>query len=425
MLEKIGSFFSRFNENISESWDSLKQHRTRNILTGFGVAWGILILIVLLGAGEGLQNGMMKFFGNYAQNSIWFYGGTTSEVHEGQTEGKTIKFDSELVADFSRVFPEIDEISPEKISGSVLAQNKHQTARAQLYGVNPGYFSIKLLKTEQGRILNRSDYSLMRKVAVIGDKLAEEIFQTASPIGAFVEANGTWFKVVGVLKSGSMFSQGFRSSIIISMPLYQESMSSDPIFDTFGLTLKKGTNTARTKEKMKQYLARRLNFSAEDNRALFIADLEEQVESFNKLFAAVKLFLWFLGASLLISGVVGISNIMFIVVKERTREIGIRKALGATPQSILGLIITESLVVTGLSGLLGMLLGMGIIQLINGLINSSADDKEQLIESININIPIALIAIITIVLAGSIAGLFPARKAADVKPVEAINQDAN
>lgn len=425
MFERIEQIISGFNENIAESWDSLKQHKTRNILTGFGVAWGILILIVLLGAGEGLQNGMMKLFGNYAQNSLWFYGGKTSEIHEGQPEGKTIVFSNELLADFAHIFKEIDEISPEKKSGSVLAQYQHKTARAKVYGVAPSYFKIKLLKSGNGRVLNYSDYREMRKVAVIGDKLAEELFPNSTPIGEFIEANGAWFKVVGVLKSGSMFSQGFSSAIVIAMPLYQESMNSDPVFGTFGLTLKEGSNTTRTKEKMKQYLARRLNFSDTDKRAIFISDLEEQVESFNKLFAAVKLFLWFLGASLLISGVVGISNIMFIVVKERTQEIGIRKAIGASPNSILGLIITESVVVTSLAGVIGMALGIGIIQIINGFISSSGDDGETLIDSININLPIAFIALFTIVLAGCIAGLFPARKAADVKPVEAINQDAN
>lgn len=425
MLRKLEHYISAFYENISESWESLKQHKTRNILTGFGVAWGILILIVLLGAGEGLQHGMMKLFGNYAQNSLWFYGGQTSEILKGQTEGKTIVFNAELIDNFRNVFNEIEEISPEITSGYILAQNKHQTSRVQVYGVTPGYFSIKSLKTKDGRILNNSDYRQMRKVAVIGDKLAEELFSNQEPIGSWFEANGTWFKVVGILKSGSMFSQAFRSGIIISMPLFQESMNSDPVFSTFGLTLKKGTNAAKTKAQMQQYLAHHLGFSPTDKRAIFIADLEEQVESFNKLFAAIKLFLWFLGASLLISGVVGISNIMFIVVKERTQEIGIRKAIGATPQSILGLIITESIVVTGMAGMIGMLLGVGIIQIINGVIQSSANGNETLIDSVNINIPIAFISIFTIVLAGCIAGLFPAQKAAEVKPVEAINQDAN
>jgi putative ABC transport system permease protein len=151
--------------------------------------------------------------------------------------------------------------------------------------------------------------------------------------------------------------------------------------------------------------------------------MEEQAKSFNKLFAGIKVFLWLLGASLLTSGVVGISNIMFIVVKERTREIGIRKAIGATPQSILGLILIESITVTLAAGLVGMGLGVGIIQIINSLIQSSADGDQALVTSININFTIALIALITIVLAGCLAGLFPARNAADVKPVEAINQE--
>jgi putative ABC transport system permease protein len=425
MLYKLNQYLSGFNENISESWESLKQHKARNILTGFGVAWGVLILIVLLAAGEGLQHGLMKLFGNYAQNSLWFYGGQTSEINQGQTEGKTIVFNKELVENFSHVFTEIEDISPEIISGSVLIQYEHETARAQVYGVAPAYFSIKLLKSQNGRTLNDSDYRQMRKVAVIGDKLAKELFGKQEPIGCFIEVNEIWLKVVGVLKSGSMFSQGFRSAVIITMPLYQESMNSDPVFNTFGLTLKNDVNTAITKERMKQYLAYHLDFSPTDNRALFIGDLEEQVRLFNKLFMGIKLFLWFLGASLLISGVVGISNIMFIVVKERTQEIGIRKAVGATPGSILGLIITESIVVTGLAGILGMFLGLLIIQMINTFIQSSTGNDERLIDSVNINLPIAFIAIVTIVLAGCIAGLFPARKAADVKPVEAINQDTN
>lgn len=423
MLQFISHRLALFFELFSESWESLKQHKTRNILTGFGVAWGILILLVLLGAGEGLQAGIMKLFGSYAQNSLWFYGGKTSEIQAGQAEGKSIYFDTDLLDQLSAVFPEIEAISPELVSGSLLVSQAKNSSRTQVYGIYPSYFAIKLLQSAKGRVLNTHDQIQMRKVAVIGSKLAEELFQSENELGRFIEVNGALLKVVGVLQSGNLFTQSYQSAVFVSMPVFQECMNTQPKFSAFGLTLDEQVNTRISKEKIVNYLARRLGFSASDKRAVFVSDMEEQAKSFNKLFAGIKLFLWLLGASLLTSGVVGISNIMFIVVKERTREIGIRKAIGATPQSILGLILIESVTVTLVAGLVGMGLGVGIIQIINSLIQSSADGDQALVSSININFTIAIIALITIVLAGCLAGLFPARNAADVKPVEAINQE--
>jgi putative ABC transport system permease protein len=387
------------------------------------VAWGILILLVLLGAGEGLQAGIMKLFGSYAQNSLWFYAGKTSEIQAGQAEGKNIYFDNELMSQLTTVFPEIEALSPEYLSGSLLVSHAHGSSRTQVYGVYPSYFAIKLLQAKKGRVLNAHDQLKMRKVAVIGSKLAEELFDSEDEPGQFIEVNGTLFKVVGVLESGNMFTQSYQSALFITMPVFQECMNTNPQFTAFGLTLAPEVNTRNFKDKIVSYLARRLGFSVSDKRALFVSDMEEQVKSFNKLFAGIKVFLWLLGASLLTTGVVGISNIMFIVVKERTREIGIRKAIGATPQSILGLILIESITVTLVAGLVGMGLGVGIIQLINSFIQSSADGEQALVSSININFTIAVIALVTIVLAGCLAGLFPARNAADVKPVEAINQE--
>ncbi|PKP08141.1 MAG: hypothetical protein CVU09_17155 [Bacteroidetes bacterium HGW-Bacteroidetes-4] len=423
MLQLISTKLALFFELFSESWESLKQHKTRNILTGFGVAWGILILLVLLGAGEGLQAGIMKLFGSYAQNSLWFYGGKTSEIQAGQAEGKSIYFDTDLLDQLSAVFPEIKAISPELVSGSLLVSHTKYSSRTNVYGVYPSYFDIKLLQADSGRVLNAHDQLKMRKVAVIGSKLADELFQSENALGSFIEVNGALLKVVGVLQSGNLFTQSYQSAVFIAMPVFQECMNTQPQFSAFGLTLDEGANTRISKEKIVNYLARRLGFSVSDKRAVFVSDMEEQAKSFNKLFAGIKVFLWLLGASLLTSGVVGISNIMFIVVKERTREIGIRKAIGATPQSILGLILIESITVTLAAGLVGMGLGVGIIQIINSLIHSSADGDQALVTTININFTIALIALITIVLAGCLAGLFPARNAADVKPVEAINQE--
>ncbi len=426
MLNSLIYLIEELFDIIEEIWISLKHNKTRNILTGFGVAWGIFILIVLLGAGEGLQTGVMKLFGNYAQNSLWFFGGTSSIAQSGNIDGKKIYFTDDIISDLKIIFPNIDLISPEKKTGIVLASNSNRTTRSIIYGVLPDYFAIKVLNVSKGRSLNNFDQVQMRKVAVIGSKLVEELFSDKQNVlGNYIEVNGTWIKIVGIIESGSIFTQQYESSIIITIPIFKETMNDKANFDTFGLTLNSNVDNKIYKNKIQAYLARRLGFGLNDTKALYISDLDEQTKSFKNLFVGIKLFLWFIGFSLLSSGIIGISNIMYVSVKERTQEIGIRKAIGATYKNIMLLIITESIIITSIAGSIGMLIGIVIIQIINTILYSTADAKNTLINSLNINFNIALLSFITVIFAGVIAGIFPARKAANINPISAINHDAN
>lgn len=410
--------------HFQETLQTLKEHKGRNILTGFGVAWGIFILILLLSAGEGLQSGISRIFSGYAQNSMWLYGGQSSIIQEGSVEGKPIVFSKTLLDNITARFKEIECISPEVTNPkNSFISFKDKSYVAPIKGVGSSYFNIKLLQLADGRLFNLLDEKTERPVCIIGDNMKEVLFKNENPLGNYINISGNWFKVIGILSKGSMFSENEQRSVFISYNCFQKHFSGGLEFNVFGILLKNNTNTEIFERKLKNYLSRSLDFDKLDNKALYILNFNEQVKVFNKLFTGIKIFLWFIGICLLLSGIVGIGNMMLVIVKERTKEIGIRKAIGATPNEILMMILMESVVITTLSGLGGMLIGFGLVGIINWIIHSFNNKKDSLIDSLNINIPMALGALVILILSGCIAGFIPAKKATEIMPLEALNKE--
>lgn len=406
---------------FEEIFHSLKQYKLRNILTGFGVAWGIFILIILLGAGEGLHQGVMKLFGGFAQNSFWVYGGQSSINSGGQSEGKQILFTDEFIDLIKKRYREIENISVEYSLGDLNVIHRYKSGNFSVIGINKGYFKIKLLKNESGRLFNVNDFNHCKHVAVIGEKVKKTLFPSSNAIGNSININDSFFKVIGVLESGSIFNQNDQNSIFLPAGTINNSLSKTEHYTKFGFTLQNSVKNSSFEFQLKKFLARNLRFNPLDEKAIFIFNFEEQVKSFNKLFTALKAFLWFIGVCFLISGMVGIGNIMLIIVKERTKEIGIRKAIGATPKSIIQLILLESVVITVLSGLIGMISGIGIIQLGNLILNFTGNDPDSIFTQFTINIPMSIGALILLIITGCLAGLIPAKKAVEILPAKALN----
>jgi putative ABC transport system permease protein len=411
-------------DRFTEIYHSLKQHKVRNILTGFGVAWGIFILILLLGAGQGLQDGIMKLFSSYAQNSIWVYAGQTSETQKGGKSGEQIVFNQELLTNLNHRFSQVKFLSPEiSYNGNAIVsyQKKHQIG--QVKGVGLNYFDIKILNLGKGRLFNPLDYKEQRPVCIVGSNLVKVLAKNKQLIGEYINIADNWFKVIGVLEKGTALNQGEQNAVYIPFSAFQNSFGNNNAFFLFGMLLNDHTDSEGFETKLKDFLAHQLHFEKSDNKAVFISNTNQQVKSFNKLFAGIEAFLWFVGFSMLLSGIIGVGNIMLVIVKERTKEIGIRKALGGRSKSILFMVVSEAITITLLSGLVGLFLGLIIIELANYLILKLYDAEEVLINSFTVNVPVIIGAVILLVISGALAGIIPAKKAADVMPVNALNQE--
>lgn len=410
---------------FEETWDSLKQHKNRNLLTGFGVAWGIFILVLLVGAGSGLQKGIMVLFQDYTQNSIWIYGGQTSMSKPGQRAGRQILFQNFELNHFAQRYPEIEVISPEvKYSGKQLQSATKNYHRFTCYGVSSCYFKIKTYKTELGRTLNPNDEIQKSRVAIIGKEIAKALFAKDDAIGNFFCLDGIWLRVVGILAEKSLFSDN-SNHIYIPYPTIVSQFNIGKDIDSFAFALKPNVSPSKFEIKFKQYLASKYKFHTGDRNAIYIENLQADAKTFNSLFKIINGFLWLIGVCMILSGIVGVSNIMLVVVKERTKEIGVRKAVGAPPRSILFMILNESIVITFIAGIVGLISASGVVILINAVISSIISDKNSIFKGLEVNLPIALSALILLILSGAIAGLYPARKAASVLPIKALNSTEN
>jgi putative ABC transport system permease protein len=409
---------------LKEILTSIRQHKLRNALTGFGVAWGIFILMLMMGFGESFQKGIFKIFNGYADNTIWVWGGETSLDYQGRKAGKSIGFDLELLERFQRRFSEIQYISPESNSPQgMLTQYQENNSMNSLKGVSQQYFEIKKLKLSKGRYFNASDFLNLKPVCIIMESNEEVLFKKKKNIiGEFINVGGTFFQVVGVAKPGSMFDGSSRNSIFIPYP-YFKSLYNEEALPNFMMSLHKNVDGPKFDKQFKNYVAQLYGFDPEDSKALFTYNLSEQVSQFQALFGGVKIFVWFIGFCILLTGIISIGNIMYVNINERTREIGIRKAIGASPRDILKMILSESVVLTTIAGMVGIFAGAIVIFLLNFAIQKMSSEGD-LIRGVGFNIPIIITAFLILIVSGVIAGIMPARKAANIKPVWALNQES-
>jgi len=401
-----------------EILSTINKNRMRTFLTGFSVAWGIFMLIILLGSGKGLQNGIDAQFRQDAVNTIWFGPGTTSKTYEGLKAGREIKFTNE---DYEYVRDRMEGV--DKISGRYYMWQNRVISYKKEYGVfdmicvHPDYQDIENLTMDSGRYINEVDIQKKRKVAVIGRPVQKTLFKNGkSPIGEYIKINNIPFMVVGVFSD-----KVERDETRVYLPISTAQMISGGANRIQNLTIISSLTAAESEkfvEELRTDFAKRHKFDAEDLNAMWIFNQLKEYKMFSNLFLGIQIFVSIIGAFTIIAGIVGVSNIMIIVVNERTKEIGIRKAIGATPSSIVGMILLEAVFITGLAGYIGLMAGIGTLELVSSII-----PQNQFFLNPEVDFNIAVISTGVLILAGSLAGLMPSLKASRIRPVVALRDE--
>lgn len=412
-------------DSLQEIWFSLRRNKLRTSLTAFGVFWGIFMLVLLLGAGAGLKHGIEKGFSSDLRNSMWIHATKTSIPYKGLAHGRKIQFtEADLVA-IRRELPEVDLISAENPLGSfrradIQVTYGNKSGTFGVFGVAKGYFKIKAFQEYRaGRRLNDYDDDEQRKVAVIGTRVAENFFPSLKlALGEQININGVNFTIVGVFYD-SGWEGRMSERVYIPLSTFQKTFGIGENITAITLTPKAGFTGDDINQPLSDLLKKRHNVAPNDRRAVNIYDLAKQSADVDNTINAINLFIWFVGLGTLAAGVVGISNIMIITVKERTVEIGIRKALGAKPINIVSTILLEAILVTAFAGYTGLVLAVGVIELADFALTSLNVELNYFVNP-EVNFNVALGALAILIGSGTLAGFFPAWKAAKISPIEAM-----
>jgi putative ABC transport system permease protein len=403
-----------------EIFQSIIAHKQRSVLTGLGITWGIFILIILLGLGNGFEKGVMKLFDGFNRNTVWVFCGQTSQPYKGLQAGRNILLKYDDISLLKSSVTDIDNISPELTNwGGSLISYKNNFVRLNIKGVCPDYFKIKLLNTSEGRLINYLDNKEKRRVVVLGKYVADQLFKKSTAVGKYVNIDNTYYLVIGVTKSGILAFPGEEREVYIPYYAFSETYTGATAISIFLYSTKYGSDDKQTEKKIKRVLSGKYQFNQNDDKALFFNNIDEQVKAFDKLFTGVKYFLWIMGISTLLSGVIGVGNIMFVIVKERTKEIGVRKAIGAKPYIIKIMILSEAVIFTLLAGVVGMALGFTVLELINMYLKN----MDLVITETTLDLTTIIAALIVLIISGTLAGMIPANKAANVSPIIALKDE--
>jgi putative ABC transport system permease protein len=407
-----------------EILDTLWRSKLRPLLTAFSVAWGIFMLVFLLGMGNGLENGVQQEFADDATNSVWMFSGRTSIPYDGMPIGRRLVFTNRDVAEIDRLTG-VDKITGRFIIGAgrgttVLTRVGNKVAPYDVRSVHPDHLYLENTIMVAGRFLNEVDIEDKRKVCAIGEPVARFLFGTTDDIvGRWLEINRIPFQVIGLFTDDG--GEGEREKIYIPITTAQTAFSgADRVHQTM-FTMNPDVTVAESKQIARaavESLAAAHHFSPDDTQAVRVRNNVEQYQNFLQIFLGIRVFVVFMGICSLVAGVIGVSNIMMIVVRERTREIGVRKAIGATPSHIVMSIVQESVFITTVAGYLGLVAGIGALALIDSLLPAT-----EMFAHPEVDLKVALSATVLLVIAGALAGLFPARTAARVNPIKALRDE--
>ena len=420
-------------DNFREIWSTVKRNKLRTFLTGFSVAWGIFMLIVLLGAGNGLRNGVMYNFRNMSMNKVSVWAGYTTKPWKGMSTNRSITFKETDIDLVRRVHPEIDLCSATVSHSDTLYVNE-EFITGRLEGVFPDHAPINyvVVSAGNGRFVNELDMREQRKVIVLSPRMKEVLFRDEPALGKYVRAGGTMLQVIGVYDDDNLSNNApAYIPFTTARTLYNKGYGlSSFTFTVNGLVSEEANDAFEAR--FRATLARAHNFDPTDNNAIGMWNTATEFRMMNNIMNGIAAFIWIVGIGTLMAGIVGVSNIMLITVRERTREFGIRKAIGAKPSSILALIITESILVTATFGYIGMVMGIGLTELINygmemsGMVRSSGGNPGEdmtIFRNPTVNLGISLAATALIIVAGVLAGYFPARKAVRINAIEAMRAE--
>jgi putative ABC transport system permease protein len=408
-------------ERWQEIFDTIRKNKLRTFLTGLSVASGIFILVILLGFGQGMQNGIAKEFEADASNRIWVWTQVTTKEYKGLNPGRSIQLRNENY-DYvnSRFFENLDKKSPVYRVRDVLVNYRNEAIGYSVQGVSSGFQFIENQFLSQGRFINQSDEESVAKVIVISNKIKREYFKKGEdPMGDYLDLSGIKFKIIGVY--GDVGGEREEDRMFIPVTTAQRVFNGSNQVNNLSYTLQPAatfeqavSESVQFSKELKSYLQEAHSVAPDDGSAINVFNTLEEAKRFYTLTGSIKFFFWFVGICTIIAGVVGVSNIMLIVVKERTREIGIRKALGAKPRSIVGMILHEAIFVTAISGFTGLIVSMALLELVGPLI------EVDYILNPSVNFNVALSTVFVLILAGTLAGFFPAWRAAHIHTIDAL-----
>ena len=410
-------------ERWQEIFDTLRKNKLRTFLTGLSVASGIFILVILLGFGQGMQNGIAHEFEQDASTSVWVWPGMTTKEFKGLNPGRRIQLRNENFDYWSKAQnDQIERESPRIFIGGVNVNYGNEALVYGIHGVAGDFQFIENAKMTSGRFINYSDMESTAKVVVIGEKIRRDVFgHLDSPLGEFIEFSGIPFKIVGTYKE---LREREEETLYIPLSTAQRVFNGGDRINNLAYTLPPAENFDQAvaeavafKDQLRQYLQQAHTVAPDDTGAIRVWSAMEEAKRYYSLTGNIKFFFWFVGICTIIAGVVGVSNIMLIVVKERTREIGIRKALGAKPWAIVGMILHEAIFVTTISGFMGLIFSMGLLELVGPHV------EVDYIMNPSVNLTVALSTVFVLVLAGTIAGFFPAWRAANIQVIKALKDE--
>lgn len=414
---------------IQEIFQSLRRNKLRTTLTGLSVSWGIFILIILLGAGNGLKNGVSSNFSDRATNSVTLWSGTTSMPHEGLKSGRNLQFSEKEINAIENQLTE-SRLVTARISRTQNISNGAEYGSYQIRGVMPDYQNIEhlIINPKDGRFVNQLDINSNNKVIVLDKKIADLLFKKGNAIGKDVKVGDLIFKVIGI---NSKKEQWGGPNAYIPFSTAQIIFNPNKKFNQITFTvdgLENKEENDKFDEKLRTVMGNMLSFNPKDRQAIWVNNSQADYIETQKIFGGITIFVSIIGLLTLIAGIVGVSNIMLVSVKERTKEIGIRKAIGAPPSSILSSIIFESLMITAIFGYFGMMMGIGLTEVVNFFMEQSVatqGDEMQMsvFKNPTVNISYALFATGILIVSGIIAGYMPARNAVKIKPIEAMRRD--
>jgi putative ABC transport system permease protein len=402
-----------------EILDTIRKNKLRTFLTGFSVAWGIFMLIVLLGSGQGLSNGIDYQFRDDAVNSLWIYPGQTSLPYKGLGPGRKVQFTNE---DYREIRDQVDGVehitSRFYVRGAVNVSYKDRYGDFNIRSVHPDHKYLERTIVTEGRFLNDLDIKEFRKTTAIGQAVKDALFKDEPAIGKNIKINGIAFKVVGVYEDEGPMSERER----IYLPISTAQRTFNGANRVAQIMLTTGDADLETTQDMarmvNEKLADRHDFALEDKRAVYVSNNYEQFQEVMGLISGIRAFVWVVGIGTILAGMVGVSNIMLITIRERTKEIGIRKALGATPWSIVSLILQESVFITAVAGYIGLVLGVFTLEFAAGQLPDS-----DFFLNPSVDLSIAIYATVLLIAAGATAGFFPALRAARIRPIEALRNE--
>ena len=407
-----------------EIWFTITHNKSRSFLTAFGVFWGMFMLVVMVGAGVALQRGMSANIEGFATNSCFFWTESTTEAYKGLKKGRNWNIVNEDLPILIRKVPELQYMAPVLFGGNTAnnTSRKDKSGTFNVKGNYPAYNQIVESKMVYGRYINDIDMAEKRKVCVIGERVYEVLFDKAeNPVGKNIQVNGIYFQVIGVARNKSTVNIGGKAeeSVILPFSTMQQAFNQGNKVHFIAATAQPGVKVKLIEDKISEVLRTQHDISPTDKAALTAMNIEDQFTMFLYLGLGIGFLIWFVGMGTLIAGGIGVSNIMLVTVRERTKEIGIRRALGATPRNIITQILTESIVLTVIAGISGLMLGVGLLQLVGYALSKT----DQFFKDPQISFTVGVAAFFILLVIGTLAGFIPANRAMSIKPIEAIREE--